>query len=357
VKPARSIGRVSRDSPVPRVPLERVIDLTPHLNTDGTLDANPGGKWTLLRLVSRNNGAPPAGPDPGIGFECDKFDAAALDAILPRMLANRAEGGTPSSGRSWTMLLIDSWEMGAQNWTPKWREEFRKRRGYDPQAFYPCISAMLSAAASRASASLGTCVGLDRNCDREPCEHLKRIGRKHGFTLSIEPYDMNPTCDFDLGAVADVPMCEFWSLGFDTAYSCHTASSIAHVIGRPVVAAEAFTADHREAWRFHPGYLKNQGDWAFATGINRLTYHTFAHKPDEGRPGMVMGPYACNGIVARREAIVGGITYTMPAASTSCGRLAIATVESVAEGAPNVFQPPASALPAAIECPTGVDTT
>ncbi len=249
-------------------------------------------------------------------------------------------------------LLIEQLEMDAQNWTPS-GEEFRKGAVTTRRPFR-CIRYVVGS--REQSERFLDLRRLDRTVIENHGEHLKRIGRKHGFTLSIEPYDMNPTCDFDLGAVADVPMCEFWSLGFDTAYSCHTASSIAHVIGRPVVAAEAFTADHREAWRFHPGYLKNQGDWAFATGINRLTYHTFAHKPDEGRPGMVMGPYACIGIGDRSEARVGGITNTLPAASTCCGRRAIATVESVAEGAPNVFQPPASALPAAIECPTGVDT-
>ena len=36
------------------------------------------------------------------------------------------------------------------------------------------------------------------------------MARKQGLSLSIEPYDMNPAGDLDLGAVADVPMAEFW---------------------------------------------------------------------------------------------------------------------------------------------------
>jgi UDP-galactopyranose mutase len=35
------------------------------------------------------------------------------------------------------MLHMDSWEMGAQNRTPCFREEFTRRRGYDPQPYYP----------------------------------------------------------------------------------------------------------------------------------------------------------------------------------------------------------------------------
>ena len=66
-----------------------------------------------------------------------------------------------------------------------------------------------------------------------------------------------------------------------------------HVLGRQVIAAEAFTANDREAWTLYPAALKNQGDWAFAMGLNRLVYHTFAHKPygDRLRPGVTMGPY------------------------------------------------------------------
>ena len=30
------------------------------------------------------------------------------------------------------MIHIDSWEMGSQNWSPDFREQFIKRRGYDP---------------------------------------------------------------------------------------------------------------------------------------------------------------------------------------------------------------------------------
>ena len=128
---------------------------------------------------------------------------------------------------------------------------------------------------------------------------LKELGRRNGFNLSIEPYDMNPTADLDLGSVADVPMCEFWSdkFGFNSAFSCIEATSIAHVQGKPVVGAEAFTAESYEAWKKYPGNMKDQGDWAFSMGINRFVYHTFAHKPygDKLKPGVTMGPYDVHG--------------------------------------------------------------
>jgi multidrug efflux pump subunit AcrB len=36
-----------------------------------------------------------------------------------------------ATGGGWTMIHIDSWEMGSQNWTGDFREQFKKRRGYD----------------------------------------------------------------------------------------------------------------------------------------------------------------------------------------------------------------------------------
>ena len=332
------------------IPLDRIVNLTDRLRPDGTLDWQiPAGKWTVLRFVSRNNGAStrPA-PDPGIGFECDKFDAAALDAHFDNYVGKLlTKVGPRQPGRGWTMLHIDSWEMGAQNWTPNWRQEFLKRRGYDPQPYYPAYLGLVVGSREQSERFLWDLrlTGQELVVENH-AEHLKTLARKHGFGLSIEPYDMNPANDFDLGAVADVPMCEFWSVGFDTAFSCQQASSIAHIMGRSVVAAEAFTGEPGENWKLYPGSLKNQGDWAFGVGINRFTYHTFAHKPDESRPGMVMGPYgvhwdrgqtwwpmvaAYHRYVARCQEIlrqgrtIADVLYLMP------------------EGAPNIFQPPPSA--------------
>ena len=339
------------DTPGSTISLDCLLDLTKHLKPDGTLDWQiPEGKWTVLRFVSRNNGAStrPA-PDPGIGFECDKFDAAALDAHFNDYVGKLLEKvGPRKRGHGWTMLHIDSWEMGAQNWTPRFREEFKKRRGYDPQPFYPAYLGYVVGSRERSERFLWDLRRTGQELVIENhAERLKRLGRKHGFTLSIEPYDMNPTCDFDLGAVADVPMCEFWSHGFETSFSCHEATSIAHVLGRPIVAAEAFTGAPGEDWKFYPGSLKNQGDWAFATGINRLTYHTFAHKPDETRPGMVMGPY---GVHWDRGQTWWPMVGSYHRYISRCqqmlrqGRTVADVLYLIPEGAPAVFQPPSSAF-------------
>ncbi|MFH0943897.1 MAG: glycosyl hydrolase, partial [Planctomycetota bacterium] len=277
----------------------------------------------------------------------------ALDAHFEQYIgALLKRVGPRQPGRGWTMLHIDSWEMGAQNWTAKFREEFRRRRGYDPLFFLPTYTGQIVGSLEMSERFLFDMrttaqeLVLENHAGR-----FKELGRRHGFGLSIEPYDMNPTADLDLGAVADVPMCEFWSdgFGFDTAYSCFEATSIAHTMGRPIVAAEAFTALSTEAFQQYPGSMKNQGDWAFCLGINRFVYHTFAHKPLGAavRPGMTMGRFGVHWdrgqtwwpMVSEYHRYVSRCQYLLRQGTAVADILYLTP-----EGAPQVFRPPVSAL-------------
>jgi hypothetical protein len=62
--------------------------------------------------------------------------------------------------------------------------------------------------------------------------HMKTLCHERGLNLAIEPYDMNPANDLDLGSYADIPMGEFWHNGFNSAFSCIEAASIGHVMGK-----------------------------------------------------------------------------------------------------------------------------
>ncbi len=336
---------------------EQILDLTNKLQPDGTLDWKvPEGNWTIMRFGRRNNGAVtrPA-PMPGLGFESDKFDTVALNAHFdeyPGKIFSKI--GTPDtrSAGGLKMLHMDSWEMGAQNWTPQFRQEFIKRRGYDPLPFYPVYAGNIVESREVSERFLWDLRQTSQELVLDyHARQVRKYSHRHGLGLSIEPYDMNPTADLEMGAIADVPMCEFWSkgFGFNSTFSCIEATSIAHIEGQPLVQAESFTAEATEAWKQYPGSMKNQGDWAFAIGINRFFYHTFQHKPlsDSLRPGMTMGPYGvhwdrkqtwwpmvddyhryisrCQFILQQGRA-VGDILYLTP------------------EGAPQVFLPPPSAL-------------
>jgi hypothetical protein len=356
------------------IPVDSIIDVSPYMSPDGTLHWTPppGRAYTILRFVSRNNGAitRPA-PVPGLGFEADKFDTAAIDhhleTYIGRLLraagpaAGPAAGGParaamdgatgPAATGGITRLHMDSWEMGAQNWSPHFRDEFRKRRGYDPQPYYPVYLGIIVGSRGISERFLWDVrqTAQELVLDNHAAQ-VKRYGRRHGLTLSIEPYDMNPTADLELGAVADVPMAEFWSkgYGFNTAFSVFEATSVAHVFGRPLVPSEACTADG-ENWRQFPGSMKNQGDWAFAAGINQFMFHTFQNQflADSLKPGATMGPYGVHWDRSETWWPMAGAYHQY---ITRCsyllqqGRTVSDILYLTPEGAPQVFQAPVSAL-------------
>ena len=351
-----SIANYSEPSEKAVVKQNGLIDITQYLKPDGSLDWKvPKGNWTIMRLGSRNNGAVtrPA-PMPGVGFEADKFDTTAINAHMANFTGKLfKKTGIPDKnkqgGLKW--LHMDSWEMGAQNWSPKFREEFKKRRGYDPLPYYPVYAGLVVESLEKSERFLWNLRQTGQELVIENhARHLKKYGQKYNMGFSIEPYDMNPTADMELGAIADVPMCEFWSkgYGFNSSFSCIQAASIAHINGAPVMAAEAFTAAE-DAWRQYPGSMKNQGDWAYATGINKFVYHTFQHQylSDDLKPGMTMGPYGVHWdrsqtwwpMAEGYHKYVGRCQYMLQQGKTVADILYLTP-----EGAPHVFKAPASAL-------------
>ncbi len=276
---------------------KEIIDLTDHLQPDGRMEWDvPPGEWTILRMGRRSTGANtrPA-PLAGMGFESNKFDKQALEkhfeAYFDPLL--KLIGPRPKDRKTgFTGLDADSWEMSSQNWTPGFREEFKKRCGYDPWPYFPAYAGYAIGSREITERFLWDVRMTSQKLVLENhIGYMKELCHKRGLKLAIEPYDMNPTADLDLGSLADIPMGEFWHNGFNSAWSCLEAASIGHVMGKSIVAAEAFTSG-KTFWQKTPWMLKNQGDWAFATGINRFVIVTFAHQPWVDRaPGMMFSNY------------------------------------------------------------------
>ena len=331
---------------------DKMIVLSPKMSADGKLVWDvPPGQWTIMRLGRTLTGQTtrPA-PQPGLGFESDKFERAALDAhfaaFTEKLLAKvgphtNAEGGL-------TMVHFDSWEMGAQNWSPNFQKEFRKRRDYDPLKYLPAFTGRVVSSDEISERFLWD---VRRTAQELVVEnhvgYLAALAHKNKLTLSLEPYDLNPAGDLTLGRVADVPQCEFWYLGFNTFFSAIEAASIAHTCGRPIVAAEAFTSEPGEDWRADPAALKPLGDWAFCAGVNRFDFHRFQAQPWTNRwPGMTMGSYGVHwdrtqtwwDMVPAYHTYLSRCQFLLQRGVTAADVCFLA-----AEGAPHVFRPPSSA--------------
>ena len=278
----------------------QIMELTTRLGVGGRLTWDvPPGKWRLLRLGHTSTGVEnhPA-PRAGLGLESDKLSQAATEAQFNGLMAKLIADNQPLVGRGRTLVSthIDSWETGSQNWTPLFREDFQRLRGYDPLPLLPIVTGQVVDSLEVSERFLWDMrMTVNELLLENYARHFGDLARRHGMRLSIEAYDGAPTDDLTYGGCADEPMAEFWSWGkFGAAYSCTEMSSAAHVYDKPILGAESFTANDGEKWQGHPALIKDLGDWAFCEGINRFVFHRYALQPwtePNRAPGVSMGPW------------------------------------------------------------------
>lgn len=291
---------------IPRVPSQAVIapgsiiDLSLAADSAGHLAWNvPRGQWTVLRLASVANGMMnhPARAG-GLGLECDKLSREAVDVHFAGFLGQMLDVAGEAAGRSFVGAHIDSWEVGYQNWTPRFREEFQRRRGYDPLNYLPTFSGRFVGSAEQSERFLWDVrrTIADLLADNY-AGHLAELAHQHGLQLSIEAYGSlgkGPFDELQYAARADLPMTEFWRGEEDSSkLDLGPMPSAGHTAGKAIVAAEAFTSyANCSKWQEHPFALKALGDAAFCEGVNRFVIHRYAHQPWLDRqPGMTMGSW------------------------------------------------------------------
>ena len=271
-------------------------DLSAQLGADGKLIWDvPPGRWTLLRLGHTTTGKDnhPA-PIDGRGLESDKLSAAATRAHFDGLLAKVISDAGPLAGQTLVATHIDSWETHSQNWTPTFRADFQRLRGYDPQPLLPVLAGRVVDSLEISERFLWDVrLTIHELLMQNYTTCLRELAHQHGLRLSIEAYGDGPYDNLAYGGQADEPMAEFWSWNkFGAANSCTEMSSAAHVYGKKILGAEAFTATDKEKWQGHPANIKDLGDWAFCEGINRFVFHRYAAQPWlHCAPGISMGPW------------------------------------------------------------------
>ncbi len=275
---------------------EGVLDLTHRLAEDGTLNWEvPAGDWTILRIGSTTTGKEnhPA-TEAGRGLECDKLSREAVDLLFGGVLAPIMDDIGPLAGKGLHQILVDSYEVGSQNWTPEFPEEFRKRRGYDPLPFLPAMAGRIVDSTEVTERFLWDVrrTIADLYADNY-WGRFAELCHAHNLKLATEPYGNGNFDDMQAGGRADIVMTEFWSGSGGDYYGAKQVSSIAHAYGTGIVGAEAFTADSTNGkWLNHPASIKALGDAEYAAGVNRFIFHRYAHQPwDHLVPGMTMGPW------------------------------------------------------------------
>lgn len=302
-------GDVTRDVMVASadqaVPVNQVVDLTQLMRADGTLAWDvPNGEWTILRVGFVCNGRRnhPASKF-GRGLEVDKLSATAMDyhfnqyvARLCRHLGSLA--GAVASG--FNNILVDSYEVGSQNWTQGLEKIFESRMGYSPLPYLPVFAGRVVGSVDESERFLEDFRRVVADLFAENyAGRLAKLCHRHGLMLSLEPYGNCPSDNLQYGQDVDIPMGEFWSCAafgdhFDFHGNARFPSYLAHVWGRRYAAAESFTAGPPKGgrWLTTPFSIKAQGDRVYCNGVNRIIYHRFVHQPwpeNKYIPGMTMG--------------------------------------------------------------------
>jgi hypothetical protein len=287
-------ARDAEDAADGTVHRRKILDLTSRLTADGRLNWRvPAGEWVILRLGYTPTGVKnhPA-PKEGEGLECDKFSQAALDAHWAGFMQKVLDDLGPLAGKTLDSSLVDSYEVGGQNWTEKFRPEFQKRRGYDPLKFLPAFTGRV---VDNPAVSERFLWDVRRTIADLFAEnyfgHFAELCHQHGLMNAVEPYT-GPFESLQSGAPADVVMGEFWS-GSQGHPSVKLAASVAHIYGKTIVGAESFTATPEHGrWQNDPASLKPLGDLMYCQGLNRYVFHRYAMQPWTNHwPGMTMGQW------------------------------------------------------------------
>jgi hypothetical protein len=276
------------------VPLNKIQDITRYVDSKGRLKWKPSaGNWTVLRIGHTSTGHMNETAGAGKGLESDKLNPQAVTLQFNSWFGKVVRTAGPElSNRALKVFYIDSWECGSQNWTPAFQKEFQARRGYDMK---PYLLVMAGVPVQSADVSerflydvrLTLAELLNDNFYKVTKELAHKSNAQFGSETTAPVILSDGLLHYK---EVDIPMGEFWlrSPSHDKPNDMVDAISGAHIYGKPIIQAEAFT-QLRMAWDEHPGMLKALQDRNYAMGVNRLVYHVFTHNPwVDRKPGMTL---------------------------------------------------------------------
>lgn len=264
------------------VPVHSVVNLTDRMDDDGVLRWDvPEGDWIVMRFAYVPTGAKiKHGRRNLMGLECDKLSAEAAELHFRNYAGRILDSLSLHRNASLAGIAMDSHEAGAQNWTDDFIREFTVRQGYDPTPFLP---AMMGYVMNSPEDSDGFLFDVRRNIADLIADRyygtFERLCSERGVTFTAQAIG-NALCIAGdpiqaKGRVAK-PQGEFWGIHPDGNYDIKESSSAAHLYGKKIASAEAYT-DVKFSQSLSD--FKSLADYAYAYGINEFVVCASAYQP------------------------------------------------------------------------------
>ena len=227
--------------------VSEVHDLSEWMDEDGIITGDvPEGEYTVMRFGMTPTGTQnsPAAPQ-GKGYEIDKASAELARFHFEQYMVKLIERIPEESLPALKYMIADSYEMGSQNWTDGMADKFRKKYGYDPVKYLPVISGRVVGSVEKSDRFLWDLRRMVADdIAYEYVGGLKKAANEYGLKTWLENYGHwgYPGEFLMYGGQSDLVAGEFWNEGTLGDIECKSGSSAAHMYGKPITSAEAFTA-------------------------------------------------------------------------------------------------------------------
>ncbi len=269
----------------------QVIDLSDKLQGDRLIcEALPQGNWVIQRAGMYPTGVNNSPSEPiATGLEIDKMSKEHIRSHFDAYLGELLKRIPAKDRKTWKVVVQDSYEKGAQNFTDGFLEEFEDVYGYDPLPFLPVYEGVVVGSQDISDRFLWDIRRLIANkVAYDYVAGLREVSHENGLTTWLENYGHFgfPSEFLMYGSQSDEIAGEFWSEGSLGDIENRAATSCAHIYNKQKVSAESFTAGYRVFQRV-PADMKQRGDRFSAEGINNTLLHLYIQQPFVDRlPGV-----------------------------------------------------------------------
>lgn len=261
---------------------KRILNLTDKMDRNGVLRWDvPEGNWMIMRFAYvPTGGRTKHGRTNLMGLECDKLSSKAVKMQWDNYVGKILDSLKVTNSGHLSGVVMDSHEAGAQNWTDDFVEQFKSRQGYDPTTYLP---AMMGFVVDGVKESDGFLFDIRRNIADMMGDNyygtIDDLCNEKGLIFTAQAIG-NALCivgdPIRAKSKVNKPQGEFWGIHPNGNYDIKESSSAAHLYGKKIASAEAFTDVKFSA---SLASIKSLADYAYAFGINEFVICASAYQP------------------------------------------------------------------------------